>query len=152
MSETPRPNTENRILSALPREDYDRLSSQLEPVNLLHSQNIYHAEGRIEHVFFLSNSMVSLVSQQSDGTAIEVGVTGFEGMVGLPIVLGIDRSPHECMVQIPDGTVRVRADVIRQEFRRAGALHDLLLRYAHSLMVTLGQVATCNRAHSACVE
>jgi CRP-like cAMP-binding protein len=148
MSETSRPITENLILKTLPPEDYDRISKELEQVDMPHGQTLYHAEQRIEHVYFPTGSLVSIVSQLSDGMAIEVGLTGFEGMVGLPIVLGVDRSVHECMVQIPDGAVRVKADVIRQEFKRGGALQNLLLRYTHALMVTLGQVATCNRAHS----
>ncbi|HEX8708616.1 MAG TPA: Crp/Fnr family transcriptional regulator [Pyrinomonadaceae bacterium] len=108
---------------------------------------LYRTSGRIEHVYFPGNAMVSLVSQLSDGTNVEVGVTGFEGMIGLPLLLGVDRSPHECMVQIPDGRVRVRAQAIKSEFKRGGALHDLLLRYMQSLLLTVSQVATCNRVH-----
>lgn len=121
MSETVRPLNANLILSALPREDYDRLSGHLEPITFSRGQVLYHAEGRIEHVYFPARSMVSLISQLSDGKAIEVSVTGFEGMVGVPAVLGVDRSPHECMVQVADGAMRARADVIRQDFKRGGA-------------------------------
>jgi CRP-like cAMP-binding protein len=65
----------------------------------------------------------------------------------LPFLLGSEKSPHECIVQIPDGAVQCRADVIRDEFRRGGALQDLLLRYTQSLLVLTAQVAACNRAH-----
>ena len=139
---------ENRILAALPREDYDRLAPHLEPVALPYGQTIYHTDDPIEHVYFPVNSMVSVVSQMADGSCVEVGVTGFEGMVGLPALLGVDRSPHECMAQIPDGAVRARAGAIKAEFKRGGALHDLLLRYTQSLLLMTAQTAACNRAHT----
>ena len=148
MSEASRPRTENQILGALPPEDRERIAAHLEPVELPHGHVIYHVDQQMEHVYFPTNSMVSLVSQLSDGTSIEVGVTGFEGMVGLPVMLGVDRSPHECITQINDGAMRAKADSIRSEFKRGGALQDLLLRYSQSLMLTVSQVAACNRVHT----
>jgi CRP-like cAMP-binding protein len=148
MHEEPRKPAENQILAALPREDYERIASHLELVDMPHGQILYQIDQPIEQVYFPTNSMVSLVSQMSDGMSVEVGVTGFEGMTGLSVVLGVDRSPHEAMVQIPDGAVRASARVIKDEFKRGGALHDLLLRYTHSLLLMTSQVASCNRAHS----
>lgn len=147
MSEPHSQRTDNQILAALPSEDYERLAPHLAPVDLSSGQLLYHADQRIEHVYFPINSMISLVSQLSDGTQVEVGVTGFEGMVGLPVLLGVDRSPHECMTQIPDGALRARAEVIKSEFKLGGALQELLLRYTQSLMLAVSQVATCNRVH-----
>jgi CRP-like cAMP-binding protein len=92
--------------------------------------------------------MVSLVSQLSDGTSVEVGVVGFEGVVGLPAFLGVDKSPHVCMVQIPDGAVRVRAEIVVGEFKRGGALQDSLLRYTQSVLLTSSQLVVCNRVHT----
>lgn len=148
MSEAPRPRTENQILGALPPEDRERIAAHLEPVELPHGQVIYHVDQHIEHVYFPTNSMVSLVSQLSDGTMIEVGVTGYEGMIGLPVMLGVDRSPHECMTQINDGAMRAKAESIKSEFKRGGAFQDLVLRYSQSLMLTISQVAACNRVHT----
>ena len=148
MSETLRQPTENLILAALPREDYERIAEHLEPIQMPQGQILYRTDQRIEHVYFPLKSMVSLVSQMSDGSSIEVGVTGFEGMVGLPILLGVDRSPHECMVQIPDGAMRMTAEAMRSEFKRGGAMQDLMLRYTQSLLLMTSQVAACNRAHT----
>ncbi len=148
MSETLHAPTKNQILDALPPEDYDRLASHLKPVELPHGQILYSTHALIEHVYFPANSMVSLVSHLSDGASVEVGIIGFEGIVGLSVLLGVDRSPHECMVQIPDGGMRLSAETVKQEFKRGGALQSLVLRYTQSLMLTLSQVATCNRAHS----
>jgi CRP-like cAMP-binding protein len=140
--------TENRILSALPFEDYERLAPHLERVEMPHGQVLCKAGDLIEHVYFPINSMISLVSQLSDGSGAEVGLTGYEGMSGLSIVLGVKRSPHEAMVQIHDGAMRLRADVLLNEFKRGGALQRLLLRYTQSLLLQISQIAACNRLHS----
>jgi CRP-like cAMP-binding protein len=147
MSETPRQPTKNKILDALPPEDYERLAPHLHAVKMPQGQTLYRHEQRIEQLYFPTGSMISLVAQLSDGASVEVGITGFEGMVGMPVVLGVDVSPHECMVQLPDGAIQVRAEAIKSEFRRGGALQALLLRYTQSLLLMSSQVATCNRAH-----
>jgi len=148
MSDTPRPQSENHILAALPAEDYERLSPHLESVELHHSQILYKAGGSMDYVYFPSNSMVSLISQLSDGSNVEIGITGYEGMVGVSSVLGVDKSPHEAMVQIPDGAVRMKASVLIEEFKRGGAMQESVLRYIQMLLLQTGQIAACNRLHS----
>lgn len=86
MSEVVRPQHNNRILAALPAEDYERLSSHIEPVELQHSQILYEAGGRMDYVYFPEKAMVSLISQLSDGSSVEVGITGYEGMIGISSV------------------------------------------------------------------
>lgn len=147
MSQAPRPQTENRILSALPAADYERLSPHLELVELRHGQVLYQAGDVMKYVHFPFTSMVSLISQMGDGSSVEVGITGYEGMVGISAVLGVDKSPHEAMVQIPDGAMRMKADALRDEFKRGGALHDLLLRYLQMLLLQTSQIAACNQMH-----
>ena len=148
MSEDVGPPYENQILAALTAEDQERLSSHLESVELQHGRILYKAGDAIDYVYFPSNSMVSLVSQLSDGSNVEVGVTGYEGMVGVSTVLGVSRSPHETMVQIPDGAMRMKAAVLKEEFKRGGSMQDSLLRYVQLLLVQTSQIAACNRLHS----
>ncbi|HEY0323058.1 MAG TPA: Crp/Fnr family transcriptional regulator [Pyrinomonadaceae bacterium] len=148
MQNKPRLPNENYILAHLPREDYERLRPHLEPVKLRHSQILHEAGEIMDYVYFPQNAMVSLISHTSEGQSIEVGVVGFEGMAGISAVLGVDRSPHEAMVQIPDGGVQLRVRTLREEFKRGGALHDLLLRYTQGLLLQTSQVAACNRLHS----
>jgi hypothetical protein len=106
MHEAPRPPTRNHILATLPPEDYERLAPHLEPVKLSLNQILYESGGGMEYVYFPTNVMISLVSQMDDGGSVEVGLIGFEGMLGISLVLGVDKSPHQAMVQIPDGAVR----------------------------------------------
>jgi CRP-like cAMP-binding protein len=148
MSESTRQSNENHILSALPPEDYERLAPHLEPVKLPHGQILYESSGEMEYAYFPINAMISLLSQMSDGGSVEVGLVGFEGMLGVPLLLGVDRSPHQAMVQIPDGGLQVKAEVIRREFRRGGALGGLLLRFTQAMLLQISQVAACNRVHT----
>jgi CRP-like cAMP-binding protein len=144
---TLRQRSENHILASLPPEDYERLAPHLEQVQLPHGQILCEAGDLIEHVYFPINSMISLVSQLEDGSGTEVGVTGFEGMTGLSLILGADRSPHQTMVQIHDSAMRLKSAVLLDEFRRGGALQNLLLRFTQALMLQISQVAACNSRH-----
>ena len=148
MPNEPRPPNENYILAHLPPEDYERLRPHLEPVELRLAQVLHEAGGRMEYVYFPLNAMVSLVSRTAAGESVEVGIVGFEGVAGISSVLGVDSSPHEAIVQIPDGAVRLRVRPLLEEFKRGGALHDRLLRYTQGLLLQTSQVAACNRLHS----
>jgi CRP-like cAMP-binding protein len=148
MQNEPRPLSKNHILSRLPPEDHERLRPHLEQVELRHSQILHHAGQPIDHVYFPHRAMVSLISQTAAGESVEVGVVGFEGVAGVSTILGVDLSPHEAMVQYPDGGARVKVGALREEFRRGGALHDLLLRYTQGLLLHTSQVAACNRLHT----
>ena len=148
MHNEPRAHTENCILSALPPEEYERLAPHLEPVQLQHGQILYQADETIEHVYFPTNSMASLVSQEGEGEKGEVWLIGWEGMIGIPLVLGLDESPHDSMVQSPGGAMRMESSRLQAEFERSGALHDLLLRHTQSLLLQISQVAECNQRHT----
>ena len=147
MSTTPRPPLKNHILASLPLEDYERIASHLEQVELPLGKVIQEAGEKITHVYFPERSMVSLVSLTRGGDSVEVGIVGFEGMVSVSAVLGVDKSPHEMLVQIHDGAMRLAVPVLLEEFKRAGALHDKLLRYTQGLLLQTSQVAVCNAKH-----
>src|SRR5688500_18911712 len=92
---------DNLILSGLPPSDLERISSWLEPIEFKHSAIIYRPDDVVEHVYFPTGSMISLINQLSDGSRVETGVTGYEGLVGIPALLGVDESPQEAIVQYP---------------------------------------------------
>ena len=148
MFTAPRPQLQNHILASLPTEDYARLAPYLELIELPLGKIIQEAGAQITHVYFPEKSMVSLVSYTPEGESVEVGIVGFEGMVSISAVLGVDKSPHEMLVQINDGAMRLPVGALRDEFKRVGALHDLLLRYTQGLLLQTSQVAACNRLHS----
>jgi CRP-like cAMP-binding protein len=148
MPNEPRTPNENYILAHLPREDYERIQRHLEPVDLHLGQVVQEAGEIMEYVYFPQNSMISLISHTAAGESVEVGIVGFEGMSGISSVLRVDRAPHEAMVQIADGGMRMRVGALREEFKRGGALQDLLLRYTQGLLLQTSQVSACNRLHS----
>ena len=138
----------NRLLSALPRAEFDRLAPHLEQVNLPKNSILYDAGDVVRHAYFLQSGMISLLSVTNKNQVLEVGVVGDEGMVGIPSALRNNRAPLRTLVQIPITALRISGSTLRQEFRRGGELQDLLLCYTHSLATQIGQIVACNRYHT----
>ncbi len=139
---------ENRLLAALPLEDYQRLVPYLEPVTLPIRQILYREGETIDYVYFPFASMVSNVLIMEDGATAEVGLAGRDGMVGVNICLGNPIAAHESNVQIADGALRMSAHQLKIEFDRGGALQQLLLRYSNLLYNQATRLAACNRLHT----
>jgi len=139
---------ENHILRSLPPSDFERISPHLQPVQLNHSEVLNEVDEVIQSVYFPNLAIVSLIAQDTTGQSVEVGVVGFEGIVGLSSAFGVDKSPYYVLVQLPNSGSRMSVRAFREEFKRAGALHDLALRYAQSLLQHTAQLALCNRLHS----
>ena len=98
--------------------------------------------------YFLDTATVSILSQAESGASIEVSLIGSEGVIGVPIVLRTLKLPYRVVVQRPGTARRTKADVLRKEFDRCRQLHDLLLRYVHTLIVQLAQSSACNQFHT----
>jgi CRP-like cAMP-binding protein len=143
-----RHKTNNQILNALPDEDYQRLHKHLEFVELTLGQVIYNPDEPIRYVYFPNDSMNSVIATTPDGQCSEVGVIGREGMVGVDVLMGVDSTSNQNIIQLSDGALRIKTETIREEFKRGGAFHDLSLRYMHALMMQISQTALCNRLHS----
>src|SRR5215207_9164937 len=140
--------TENHILRSLPEADYERIRPQLQFVQLNHNQVLHEVDERIESVYFPNHAIVSLIAQDASGQSIEVGLVGPEGVVGLSTALGVEKSYFRALVQFPNSGLHMSARAFRDEFKRGGALQELVLRYAHSLILHTSQLAVCNRLHS----
>jgi len=117
-ADTTRPHT-NRILSALPVDEYERISPRLEYTPLTLGKILYRPGEPIAHVYFPLRGTVSITAVMEDGREVEVGIVGREGMLGLPLVLGTDTAPLKAAVQVPDGAMRLRAGVPEHHARRA---------------------------------
>lgn len=139
--------TNNRILKALPVEEYKRLNAYLEPVSMPVGDILCHPDEQVTHVYFPNRGTVSLVSNFEDGKSIEVGMVGNEGMFGVCVFLGSISTPLLAQVQLPGEGLRMRADVLKSEFKKGGQLQDLLLRYTQAFITQIAQTAACNRAH-----
>src|SRR5215211_7872106 len=143
MAQLQQASVRNRLLAALTPEDFGLLQPHLEPVPLELRQWLIEAGEPIQQVYFPEQGIVSILADTSQGR-IEVGMIGPEGMAGLPVVLGIDHSPHGYMVQAEGEALRITAPDLRTALRHSLSLHARFLRYAHTLMVQIAQTAYAN--------
>jgi len=143
--QTPR---QNRLLAALPLEDYERLLPKLELVPLP-ADWIIHTAGALEkYVFFLTEGFVCRVYVTETGASARLGLTGREGVIGVAAVLGGESTPTQAVVLGAGYAYRLRADALNDEFSYPGALVPLLLRYTQALIAQTAQIAVCNRHHT----
>lgn len=139
----------NRIFAALPQQEYKRLLPQLELVSLQVGESLYKSGDFIEYVYFLDSGLISLITHMSDGTSIEVGIIGRDGMVGIPVLLGDEIAFEEAIVQIAGGGVRLKSSLLKDSLKRKHSpLLTQLLLYTRNLMKQVVQTAACNRLHT----
>ena len=138
----------NRLLAALPEEEYLRLHPYLEPVQLPQHKILYSAGEEYQYAYFPSHSIISSVRIMENGSTIEIGVIGNEGMVGIPIVLNTGYSNSTAIVQVGNGGYRIAAEHLREELNRQGELQRLLMRYVQARIIQISQTAACNRFHT----
>lgn len=146
-SAIPESANDNSLLSALPVEIYEHLLQHLEQVSLPAGKILYDSNEPIKHVYFPINSIIFLLTLMEDGATTEVGVVGFEGMLGTSICTGVDTVPNQAMVLVANKAMRMRAEVLKEEFDRGGPLQTLLLRYMQALFIQVSQTGACNRIH-----
>jgi len=132
----------------LPRRGHERLRSRLEPVALQFGDVLYHPGKAIQHVYFPTDCMVSLLSLAEGHLALEVGLVGREGMLGVPLALGVKDSPVRALVQGSGAALRMKSAQFVNEFAHNLPFQRLVYRYAHDLMVQVTQTAACNRFHN----
>jgi len=142
-----RASIENSLLAAIPRKEYRRLFASLEPVTLTFGDMLYESGETIRHVYFPCSSLVSLLALADGHFALEIGLVGREGMVGIPLVLGNDVSPVDALVQGTGTAMRMASAQFLKEFRLSLPLQQALYRYTHTLMTQISQTAACNRFH-----
>jgi CRP-like cAMP-binding protein len=140
--------TKNRLLAALPREEYERILPHLSHVSFSLGVVVYESGGRMEHIYFPTTAIVSLLYTMENGSSAEMGVAGCEGLVGIALFMGGDTTPNRAVVQGAGGAVRMKAGLLREEFGRGGAFQRLLLRYTQALITQMSQTAVCNRLHT----
>jgi CRP-like cAMP-binding protein len=141
------PLIENSLLAAVPRKEYRRILARLEPVTLTFGEVLYEPGDTIRHVYFPSASFVSLLTLADGHLALEVGLIGREGMVGIPLALGHSVSSVRALVQGAGTAMRMTSADFRKAFSLSLPLQHELYRYVHALMAQISQTAACNRFH-----
>ncbi len=137
----------NRLLAALPGKEYRRLLTDLEPVTLTSGEVLFEPGDPIRHVYFPNDCLVSLVVADTGHEALEIGLVGREGMVGIPLALGMDVASARALVQRTGMAMRMEAARFQKEFQHGGLLQLELYRYTHTMLAQARQTAACNRFH-----
>ena len=139
---------QNHLLAALPAAEFERFSPHLELVPMPLGQALYESGGRLQHVYFPTTSIVSLLYVMQDGASAEIAVVGNEGILGISLFMGGETTPSRAVVQSAGYGYRLAAELLKQEFSRSGPVLHLLLRYTQALITQMAQTAVCNRHHS----
>ena len=138
----------NRLLDRLPPEDYQRLLPHLKLVPLEFKHVLYEAQSSIDYAYFPNRGVVSALTVMKDGRAIEVATVGDEGMVGLPLLIGVKKTANRLIVQVPGAALRMAEDVLREEVSRDSPLRRLLILYHTAFLAEVSQAVACNGLHS----
>jgi CRP-like cAMP-binding protein len=142
------PNTAaNLLLAALSTEEYARIEPHLRPVVLTLGDIIYRREEILETVYFPITAVISLLNDLEDGTGVEVGLVGFEGVAGVSATIGAVENKI-ATIQHTGRALRLDAKTFREEFQQCGALHEMVLRYMYALSSQISQSVVCNVRHS----
>jgi CRP-like cAMP-binding protein len=137
----------NRLLAALPRKHYQRLLGGFEPVTLTYGEVLYEPGDPVRHVYFPNDALVSLLTTVGSHQALETGLVGREGVVGISAALGVEAASVRAVVQVTGTALRMNAVRFRKAFRKSLPLQDGLYRFIHAKLAQARQTAACNRFH-----
>jgi CRP-like cAMP-binding protein len=139
---------DNRLIAVLKDSDFDRIAPHLEPVSMPLGHVLYESGGKLNWVYFPTDTIVSLLYVMEDGASAEIAVVGKEGVVGIALFMGGQTMPNRAVVQSAGQAYRLKGTILTQEFNRSGAMQHLLLRYTLALLTQMAQTAVCNRHHT----
>jgi CRP-like cAMP-binding protein len=138
----------DRILAALPAQVWRRIRPSLQPVTLPLGEALYESGVPFSHVYFPTTAIISLLYVLTDGGSAEIAVVGNDGLVGVSMFMGGESTSSRAVVQSEGKAYRLKGQILKDEFRRGGAMQQLLLRYTQSLLTQMAQTAVCNRHHT----
>ena len=140
--------SKNHLLAALPAAELMRWLPQLEAVEMSLGQVLYESGSALSHVYFPTTSIVSLLYVMQNAQSAEIAVVGNEGIVGVSLFMGGETTPSRAVVQSAGQGLRLKAQLMKDEFDRTGPVMHLLLRYTQALITQMAQTAVCNRHHA----
>jgi len=144
----PHSPSQNHLLAALPAAEFARLAPHLELVPMPLGESLYEPGERLQHVFFPTTAIVSLLFVLESGASAEIAGVGNEGVLGISLFMGGDSTPSSAVVQTAGHGYRLQGKLLKEEFSRGGLMQRLLLRYTQALLTQMCQTAACNRHHS----
>jgi CRP-like cAMP-binding protein len=139
---------QSHLIAVLPQAETSRLLPYMELVSLPLGRALYEPGDQLNHVYFPTTAIVSLLYELENGSSAEIAVVGNEGIVGIALFMGGDTMPNRAVVQSAGHAYQLPGQLLKQEFSRGGALQHLLLRYTLAMLTQMAQTAVCNRHHS----
>jgi CRP-like cAMP-binding protein len=139
---------QNHLLAVLPHDVWQRLAPQMEQVDMPLGQVLCESGSTLKHVYFPVTSIVSLLYVMENGASAEIAVVGNEGIVGISLFMGGDSMPSRVVVQSAGRGLRLKAQLLKEEFNLGGPVMHVLLRYTQALITQMAQTAVCNRHHA----
>jgi len=140
-------NAGNRLLASLPRKDRQQILADCEPVDLTIGAVLAEPGERIRHVYFPTESFISLTTPTDMGTTLEVGLIGNEGMLGISLILGVAVAPLHALVQGGGTAQRMDSASFRRQLGQSCALERVMKRYLYVLISQIAQTAACTHFH-----
>lgn len=147
MTQIDQKTVRNRILAALPANEFAAVARHLTPITMDLGQSLHRAGDTIEVVYFVDSGFISALTVLSDGAPLEIGLIGAEGLAGVSVMLGATTSFCETMCQTGGAAYRLTPAALIGVAAEAPRLRDLLLRYAHAFHIQVAQTAACNAHH-----
>ena len=138
---------QNRLLAALPAAEYRRVAASLELVPLLLGKVLYEPGLQMTYAYFPTTAIASLHYVVESGESVETAGVGNEGVIGVSLFLGGGTTTGSAVVHTAGHAYRLEREILKEEFERAGAMCNLLLRYTQALATQISQTAACNRHH-----
>jgi CRP-like cAMP-binding protein len=138
---------DNKLLAKVPSKELDRLLPHLHEVELPQTKVLSEIDEKIEHAYFVTSGVVSMVNQPDNGEIVEFATIGNEGMVGFPILLGTSSMPSRVLVQVAGSGLQIRVSDLLDCLSDMPALSRLLMRYVMAVLNQIAQSTSCNRLH-----
>jgi len=139
---------QNYLLNAMVNTEFNRLAHGLELVKMPLGEVLYESGGQLKNVYFPTTCIISLLFVMENGASAEIAVVGNEGILGISLFMGGETTPSRAVVQSEGYAYKLKAQLLKDEFNRAGPVMRLLLRYTQALITQMAQTAVCNRHHS----
>jgi CRP-like cAMP-binding protein len=137
----------NRVLAALPPPDLQRLAAHLVPVTFKIEHSLHEPGEQVDTLYFLEDAIASVVITMENGSTVEVGLIGRDGVVGLPAAMGSGRTANRTFIQVPGQGFSVKAKILRQQAESSSELRNRLQLAIQGYLVQTAQTAACNRVH-----
>jgi CRP-like cAMP-binding protein len=134
----------NRLLAQLAPADLALLAENFTSMTLERRYPLEHPNKKVEHVYFVEHGIASVVAAGDSGRQIEVGLIGCEGVTGLPVILGDDRSPHSTYMQVGGSGQKIPVQAFRSAMERSASLRTILMHYTQAFMIQTSHTAVAN--------